>query len=233
MTFLKRSSLNGLVPMLGVIAWASLVADADAQVATARAESSWVGASVALGQQPKGQEECPNVCGPLGGAGIAAGLSVGVGVTPRYAGVFEVLFGPRLEGDQTFRRPGGQLALSTEHRDSFLTGGVALFLTEPQQPVEARVVGLMGLAIRRTTRVGEERSFFPTRASPYEDTVESVAPTVGGGLDLAVRAGRRISIVPSLRVHFILGDDTPDNQPPERGVGSVLLSAAVGIAIAF
>jgi len=141
--------------------------------------------------------------------------------------------GPRIEDEQSIRRPGGPLQLSSGHRDSFLMGGVALSLTSSKTPLEVRVLGLVGAAIRRTTRVGAQQLSFPTRSTPYEDTVNSVAPALAARLNLAVRTGGRISIVPSVAVHGVLEDDTPANQPPTRAVGSVLLSAAVGIAIDF
>ena len=147
--------------------------------------------------------------------------------------VVEALIGPRLEGEQTRRVAGGSLELSTQHRDSLISGGLAVALTDPSLAVTAHGIALFGVSRRRTALAGLRRTSFPSSAVPYEEALVDVVPVFGGGIDIVVRLRRRVALVPSLRAHLIGGDDTPDNQPPRRGVGSLVTTAALGVAIGF
>lgn len=197
-------------------------------------DRGWVLASVGFAGQPDGPEECPNLCGPLGGTAVVAGAGIGIKLATRLAVVLEGALGPRLEGAQSLRSPVGNLEVSTTHRDRVLAGGIAVAITDPSLDVSARVVALAGVAQRRTSRIGVRRLVFPFGAVvPYDDSIENLAPALGAGVDIHVRLQRHLALVPSLRVHLVLDDDTLDNQPPTRGVSRVITSGAIGIAVRF
>jgi hypothetical protein len=147
--------------------------------------------------------------------------------------VVEALAGTRLEGPQQVRVPGGFLDLSTQHRDSVFSGGASLPLTPPNLGLSMRAVALAGIARLHTVRTGVNRQFPTSSSAAYEDELTDVVPAVGGGLDFRARLGRHIAVVPALRIHYLFDDDTPDNQPPRRGVGSVLFAGAVGVSVLF
>ena len=158
----------------------------------------------------------------LASAGVEAARGVAV--------VLEALAGARLEGPQEVRISGGFLDLSTEHRDTIFSGGVSLKLPGGQA-VSVRALGLVGVARRHTERTGVNRQL--ATSVPYEDAITNAVPAVGAGIDLRVRLGQHIAIVPSLRAHYLFDDDTPDGQPPTRGVGAVVAAGAIGLAVLF
>lgn len=70
------------------------------QSAVAAAPRAWVAVSAAIASQAEGDEECPNVCGPVAGAGLAFGLSASARLSSRTAGVVEGMLGPSLHAEQ-------------------------------------------------------------------------------------------------------------------------------------
>lgn len=203
------------------------------QSAVAAAPRAWVAVSAAIASQAEGDEECPNVCGPVGGAGLAIGLSASARLSPRTAVVVEGMLGPSLHAEQTRRLAGGFLELSVQHRDVPVSGGLKFALTNPDLAVSAHAVALIGVSRRRTTLVGLRRTSFPPSAVAYEDTLVDLVPAFGAGMDVVMRVRHNVAFVPSLRAHFIGGDDTPSNQPPMRGVGWALFAAGLGVAVGF
>jgi hypothetical protein len=148
--------------------------------------------------------------------------------------VLETLAGARLKGrPQQIRVSGGFLDLSTQHRDTVFSGGVSLSLIPTDPAVSVRVVGLVGVARRHTVRRGVTRQVSTSVPVAYDDVLTNVVPAVGAGIDLWVRLGQHLALVPSARAHYLVDDDTPDGQPPRRGVGSVVAAGAIGLAVRF
>ncbi len=218
---------------LAAVLLLSVPTTAAPQSTNAQTLRGWVAVSPALASQSEGQEECPNVCGPIGGTGPALAVSFGAHLSPRASVVFEALIGPRREGEQARRVAGDLLELSAQHRDSLFSAGLAMALTDPNVAVSAHGVALAGVARRRTALTGVRRTSFPPSAAPYDETLTDVVPAFGGGVNVVVRLRRNVAIVPSVRAHLIVDDDPPENQPPRRGVGSLVIAGGLGVAIGF
>jgi hypothetical protein len=212
---------------------AALPATVFARQSAPPAGKGWVRGAAVVTWQAEGRSDCPYLCGPLGGSGVGASAGAGVWVTPRLAVVIEATRGAVLEGPQQIRVAAGYLDSSARHRDTIVSGGLAVSLVNPRRAVSLDVVGLAGAARRRTVRDGTRHRFTSTDVTVYDELLVDTVPAVGVGMDLRFALARHLALVPSFRGHYLFDDDTLDDGPPKRGVGSVIAVAGVGLAVSF
>jgi hypothetical protein len=194
-------------------------------------ERRWVYGSALVTGQAAGRRDCPYLCGPLGGRGIGASLGLGVHGTDRLALVFEVARAARLEGRQHVRA--GNLDVLAQHRDTLVSSGISVSWPGGSDRVTTTTVALVGIAVRHTTRTGTTRSGVGGEPQPYDRAIVDTVPHLGAGLGLTVWLTEHLSLVPSLRMHYLFDRDEVPGGPPRRGVSRGIAAGGVGLAMRF
>jgi hypothetical protein len=181
----------------------------------------------------EGEEPCGHdVCGALGGrtSGVvmgarrksAANLELGA----------EISVTRSLETDQRVGYTDGRIAdVLTRHRDTTVSGIVAW---APFSTAAITFIGGGGLVVRHTTRKGPFfRILPPFTQGELAETLTNIRVGVLRGADLPIRLAAHMFLTPTFRLHYVFDSDNRADGFTERGVGSVIARAGVGVGIPF
>jgi hypothetical protein len=188
---------------------------------------------VGLSAQGEGKSDSPYLGPGFGGNATALVMFVDF-LTQHAVGVgAELSLAGDITGDQSAKAPGGVNDFETAHHDSIVSATVK-FRTPAGKAVQFAGVGGVGIARRHTERAGMFHSFNPSVPdTPYAATDSGTVPAVTGGADLSIRVNRRVNIVGSGRLHYLIDDDLQDDGVVQRGVSSLLFRVGAGVAIRF
>ena len=164
----------------------------------------------------------------VSGAGVAA-----IGVFPwTHVGVAVELSVPRpFTADQI----ADKYRTHNTHRDVVISG--LLHVRAARQPLDG-VVGFSFVREQTKQQVAHRLFGVPGFAyEPYSAPPESIVRStfgVVGGLDVPLRAGRHLSVVPQLRVHWIAReDDAMAASPRLLGLSQVLWQPGISLRATF
>jgi len=224
--------LTGAGPFCWLICAICLALDlssAYAQQAGDRLITGTVVASV----QGQGKSDCPYLCGPFDGRALGTVIGIQTPTTAATQFVFEVSLPRSIQGEQSWRVPGGSLSGVTSHRDTIVNG--MLGWTSDGSSVAASLVGGGSVASRNTTRrpirFVSPGSFPPPglRAEMLNDLVLGVV----GGTDVRIRVSSRLFLMPTFRLHYLFDEDKDDDGVVKRGVGALIIRPGIGAGIRF
>jgi hypothetical protein len=165
--------------------------------------------------------------------GVGTGVVAAIGVFPStHVGVAAELSVPaRFTADQV----ADKYRTHNTHRDVMISGLVHV------RAARQRIDGVVGLTlVREQTEQQIAHRLFGVPGFPFEPYTappESIARnTFGlvGGLDVPLRAGRHLSVVPQLRVHWIARqDDSTAASPRFLGLSPILWQPGIGLRVTF
>ena len=192
-----------------------------------------VGGAVGASFQQEGESDSPYLGPGFGGTTPALIVIVDGLIAPRFTVGGEFSWARDISGEQSQRVPGGSNNFVSDHHDDVMSATVK-FGSRRDAAVHAAVVGGAGLARRRTHRVGQLfRNSPPFEGPAFEETITSVVPAFGGGVDTVVRLGGSAGIVIAGRLHYLLDDDRQDDGVVERGVSSCIFRFGAGLLVRF
>ena len=171
----------------------------------------------------QGDQRYHRVRPPLDGVTPAVAITASFWITPRYALEGEVVLGRVLAKPQAFEY-NWRVDYTLEHRD--VLASVLLRTRLGPSPIEAVAGG--GLAFTQTAERDPVKQFPGQPPTRLTDVAKSqVALTLTAGADAAVRAGRRIEIIPSVRLRWI--DRPAASLSWLDGVGSYVFQVGAGV----
>jgi hypothetical protein len=175
--------------------------------------------------QGAGKSDCPYLCDPFGGAAWGLTVGAGVSISEHLAVGAELSRSDTLSGSQSIRTGFlGSVSFHTVHRDTIGSVVLRFSPTAADDPVALMFVVGGGFAFRQTTR---------TNASLGEEQLNDTVPAALGGVDMPIRVGRRIAVVPFARGHFLSDNDRTDDGVVKRGVSSFIFRAGATIEVRF
>jgi hypothetical protein len=209
---------------LGIVVfavWAASVSEVRGQSVMA------LGGAVSAQLHPN--DDCQFACG-LPGSASGLSFSLGYWWTPRVAIGTELSFANDLRGPQQLRVPGGHVESKTRHQDITFSGIAQWSLRPIDHAINGVLVGGVGVAYRETHR--SEFRVVDGLGGRGPRNVSDYMPSIVGGFDLPYRVYRRVSIVSSVRVHYLFDGDG-EREYPERGVDNVILNVGAKVAVQF
>jgi hypothetical protein len=209
------------------------IRDASAQTASSRVElRTSAAAAVTVAAQGSGKDVCPYVCGTIGGANVGATFAIWERITSTFSLGAEFSTARMVHGTQTLVVSGGTLDMRTAHRNTIVSGLLGWSILSGR----ARVVGGIGAARRRTVRIGVFNGGFPSLPQgepvpPHDWTI--VVPATEGGFDVDALTVGRLTIAPSLRLHYIFDRDEPDSVVRVQAVSPLELTTGLSFRWSF
>jgi len=184
-----------------------------------------------LSVQSQANSDCQFACGlPRSASGVT--LSVDYWLTPRVAISADASVGDLLRGRQQIRVPGGHLESETTHQDMIFAGTAQWSLRRNDSPINGVLVGGLGIVFRQTHRTGPFRVVDGTVNAGWPGNVTDLVPGIVGGFEMPYRVYGRVSLVPSVRLHYLFDDDGT-REHPKRGVDNVLINVGAKVALRF
>ena len=227
-----------MTPAKQVLLGAAILAMTSAHAA-AQSGRGYVGGSfVVTAQGSHTQGSAPSL--PNSGAGgTAPGISVeaGVSVQPSLGVGVEVNLPARIESLQEtdyFR----VFQHENRHRDMTISGVVRVGVVRSRR-ASLWIVGGGGLNQENTRRRRRDAvgllPTFPPVFGPYSnwETFTRWAPALAGGVDVAIAAGRHLSVVPQMRVHWIRRSHDTSEPGWFLGLDSWVFRPGVGLRVGW
>jgi hypothetical protein len=180
---------------------------------------------------PPGHSAQPGV----GGTAFGVSGDIGAFLAQRVSLAFEVSVPARFESIQHTGDPTAA-QIDNQHRDLVFSGLFHFHVTS-SGPIRIALVAGPSLVREDTSqRIAYAPSFQSTNFGPYGPETALTRWTVGlsGGADIGFQVGRRVQIVPQLRLHWVdRASFGTDDESVTLSLGSIIIQPAVGVRFSF
>jgi hypothetical protein len=224
-----------MLPMMKLATAAALmsVVATTAYAQNSRQDTFYVGGLALASIQPEGSVDGRVLSVPLGGtvAGVSGFVGVRVGQWVSLEG--EVSLGGTISGPQSQPHafPDEGWTFTTSHRDLIMTGQVRIHPARLAGHVSMEPLIGFGFAHGDTQHTNQIRFDGLNRPHVEPDvTLNGNWAAVVVGADAALPIAPHVAIVPAARLYALINRDT---EPPQLGIGSVIVRVGAGIQITF
>jgi hypothetical protein len=118
-----------------------------------------------------------------------------------------------------------------------LVSGLVAWSPRSTNRVRVALIGGGGFAYRHAVRhiVAVHTGSLPQRgpAPDIRVSLDDWKPGLVGGADVPITVSPRVSILPTVRLHYIFDDDRDESGVVKRSVGALVARVGVGVGVGF